>query len=285
MIRWGLGALLLATLTACAGAQTPVVGDNPVADRTVAEQPVEVAPDPGPTRLWREFNVSSQGRGTRRIGDVQIIGNTGTIAVDDKELRGFVYEVQDWKEYGYVLYDVLAVDDEGYYIFYLYCREDALTDIYWESHWDDLEYEKATGACSRIQKPAESHVDFGPVKAPEGLVGGYTIDSPRLALSDDGTGHVDLLGRRYDVYAFSYVGCAECNAGAMKGWDELHVMLDTPTEDCFAILYLFGDGVSGDSVQLGYGFCTTPVKDLPSTVFPARWSAAVKQPQPSNPGQ
>jgi hypothetical protein len=283
-MRWVVTCVAL-LLGACVGPQAVTQTVVPAPDTAVVEKPVE-AVSPGPTRLWRNFNVGSEGRGTRRVGAVSVAGNVGTVMVDDKELQGFVYEVQDWAEYGYVLYDVLAVDESGYYVFYLYCRDDKLTDIYWESYWDDLEYEKAVGTCSRTQTPTEAHVSFGPVKIPDGLVAGYTIDSKRLSLAADGTGSVELLGNRYDIYAFSYVGCAECNAGQQRGWEELHVLLDTPDEDCFAILYLFGDENGGDRVQLGYGFCTVPVKDLPSTVFPAPWKRLpATQPPPSTQGR
>lgn len=279
-------ALALA-LTGCATTNSTQTDTPPeVAARPAVEvEPAAVdAPAPG-VRLWRDFRVGSEGRGTRRIGPVSIADNTGSVEVDGKVLEGFVYEVQDWKEYGYVLYDVLAVDNAGYYVLYLYCRDGKLTDVYWESFWDDLEYEKAVGTCSRVVEATESEVRFDPVKVPGGLVEGYTIDSNRLSLAEDGTGSVQLLGRRYDIHAFSFVGCAECNSGSLRGWDELHVMLDTEDEDCFAILYLFGDGKSGDKVQLGYGFCTEPVKDLPSTVFPARWERVDPTSQPANPGQ
>lgn len=284
----GLCALASLCLMGLAGgcvtpAGAPVVV-APDVDKVVAEQPVE-SPRKGTARLWREFSVGSQGRGTRRVGAIDIAGNVGTVAVDDKVLHGLVYEVQDWHEYGYVLYDVLAVDAAGYYVVYLYCRDGKLTDIYWESFWDDLEYEKAVGTCVRETTPTESEVTFGPVEVPEGLVAGYVVDSERLAVGADGIGHMDLLGRRYDVYAFSHVGCAECKAGDLNGWDELHVMLDLPGEDCFGILYLYGNGTQGERVQFGYGFCTNPIKDLPSTVFDAPWQRHDPTRQPAIQGQ
>ena len=273
---------LLPTLLALALAGCATTTEGPVIPTALA--PAEVVVDEAgarktpsaTTRLVREFDTSATGSGSRRIGRVDVQRNAGTIEVDGREIKGFIYDVQDWDEYGYVLYDFLAVDAGQYYVLYLYCRDGALTDIYWESFADDLQYEKMFGACSRLQETTESQVSWDPVSSPrEGLVVGYEIEGDNLHLGADGRGTLTLMDHDYEIHAFSYVGCGDCLSDGRVGWEELHIMMDMPDEDCFGILYLYGKANSpypGQTVQLGYGFCTNPVKDLPNTMFTAVWS-------------
>ncbi len=246
---------------------------NKGANRLRAEEGVEIR---------RLFTANASGLGSTRLGRVEVKGNVAEIEIDGKPVRGFVYTTQDWVEYGYTLLDVIVTEGGAYTVLYLYCRGDQLTDVYWESYSDSLQYEKLSGSCALIDDPSSTRFTFEPVGLPPGeLVKGYTVQGPNIAFNPDGTGTITIMDTTFSVRAFSFVGCTDCVTAQRRGWEELHVHMTADGQECFGVLYLYGAAsaqglpVDGQAAQLGYGFCTRPrVKDLPNTLLQASWSVA-----------
>ena len=287
LARFGLLALALISLLSQPGCATTQADCKEPAVLAPAEVDAELGARKranidkrraGPP-LGRPFRASATGQGLLRLGQIEVVDNKAAIEIDGHKGQGFVYTTQDWQEYGYTLLDVIITEGGAYTVLYLYCRAGKLTDVYWESYDDDLQYEKLSGTCKLDPQITRTEHTFERVKPPiGGLVQGFTVKGPNIAMESSGEGTLTLMNTTYNVRAFSFVGCTDCVNAQRKGWEELHVWLGAEDQDCFGVLYLYSDAAAqglpmgGQAAQLGYGFCTHPVKDLPNTLFRATWT-------------
>jgi hypothetical protein len=203
------------------------------------------------------FSLDAVGAGTSTIGAVEISGAVGSIVIDGASLAAVAYERQPFDVY--VLYQLLAVDEDRLFVVWLYCQGAELVHLYWEgTDGTALDQEMASGSCDGVEAASTAQVAL-PAVAMEypATLQGYSIDGPLVHLDGQGAGSLDLGAGPMVVLPFEDVDCSDCPGGP---WSEVHTLLWDPAGArlCFAIFYLFSPG---DPVVLTYSLTLPDLSD------------------------
>jgi hypothetical protein len=192
-------------------------------------------------RLALPFTVSISGRGGGAIGAISFPSPVGTVEVNGVAVSAVVYERQPWPDFGYTLYQVLAVESDRWYLLWFYCSGTTLSAIYYEgTDGTPLTDKDATGTCS-ADDTTPSSVD---VRAPEvdmpvpPLIGGYVVTGTDIELNGAQPGFLRIGTSQLQLFVFGEVDCTQ-NCGS-SSWYELHAILwdEANGRACAAILYL-----------------------------------------------
>jgi hypothetical protein len=216
-----------------------------------------------------DFDVAITGSGTSFVGDIDVQGATGTAVLDGETFSVLAYERQPFAEY--VLYQMLAVSTDRWFVVWAYCVGTDLTYFYFEgTDGTALDYESASGVCAEAPGPIEVEVQFPSVDMPiPNLYEGFTIDGPAVQVPSGAPGTVDL-GVVHTVLPFEAVDCTvDCGA---PGWRELHTLLwdQVSGRVCFGIFYLFEDD---PEILLAYSLTLPDLSDPAGDVaLPAEWT-------------
>jgi hypothetical protein len=223
------------------------------------------------------IQVDSTGEGTSRLGALSVIKNKASLQLSGAGHTGIAYQSHAWGAAGYNLYDILSIAEDGsdLAITYLYCQEPALAYAYTESFVLPMDWETATGACESLAQNTQVQVDLPALMAsPTPLDTGIAIQGTDISLGPTG-GTIKLGGTDYALVPFSTVDCTQqCPGGS---WIELHSMLMSSEQGCFAILYLWPDDAT--KVQVAYTLCL-PSLDRPSAIYNVSWTGALAKIQP-----
>lgn len=178
---------------------------------------------------------------------------SGTVEIDGVQVPVSVYERQQWGQFGYTLYQALAVEADRLHVLWFYCRDGALTDVWIEStDGNHLVVESASGSCTESDAPSEVTSSFPAVEMEvPPLVGGFTLTGPDVEIDGAQPGLVRVGGSEFDVYVFGHVDCTQ-DCGT-PGWHELHALVWDGDAQwlCVGIFYLFLDD---RAPQLSYTF-------------------------------
>ncbi len=188
--------------------------------------------------------VTVQGTGSDRLGKIQIIDSVGYCEIGENRVAAAVYKVQNWTEYHLVLVSIIAPTTSDLNVMYLYCKGDKLRSVWHEDYSRPLKPEKAIGKC-RVSK------EWGTIKPDLGVIDAIPSPNQRIKnieISGEGigynnrTGYIRIANVDHRLYPFEYVDCADCVRGALKGWHEIHSIIQGPTGGLgFGVLYLYGN--------------------------------------------
>lgn len=185
------------------------------------------------------FEVDVDGSAMGAVGDVTVTNNSGTIELDGDALPITFYEKQLWTDFGYTLYQGLAVGSSSLDVIWLYCEGSSLSYVWREGvNGPALDHHDASGTCAGTDTPAATTVAYPAFTLETPATGpGYTIDGDDISLPDGETGLVTIDGITYPFVAFEDVDCTECGG---DGWHELHSLLWDGAADrlIFVIFYL-----------------------------------------------
>jgi hypothetical protein len=252
--------------SAGAGAEDAVGGASGGAGGAQLTNIVVAATD---ASITLDFDVAITGSGTSFVGDIDVQGATGTAVLDGETFSVLAYERQPFAEY--VLYQMLAVSSDRWFVVWAYCVGPDLTYFYFEgTDGTALDYEPASGVCAEGPGPIEVDVQFPAVDMPiPSLYEGFTIDGPAVQVPSGAPGTVDL-GVVHTVLPFEAVDCTvDCGA---PGWRELHTLLwdQVSGRVCFGIFYLFEDD---PEILLAYSLTLPDLSDPAGDVaLPAEWT-------------
>lgn len=216
------------------------------------------------------FSFGATGAGSSRVGPITIDKNQGQVVLDGKTLPALSYLQQPWEPV-YTLYQTLLVDDDAWYLMWLYCEGDKLTHIYFEgTNGTLLADEPASGSCAAMQSSTEVTVALPTTSLRVEPNHAFTIEGERLSLNKDGRGTVQLGSKRYDLLPFEVVDCLDC---AAEGWLELHSVF-APPEGGAAGTMIFYFYASKPTEILGtYGLELPSLKDpVGNRKFTATWT-------------
>ncbi len=206
-----------------------------------------------------EFGVAISGAGSSPpVGAVAVTGSSGTVELDGRSLPVAVYEEQEWAEFGYTLYQGLAVDQDEWWVVWFYCKEGSLTDVYYQSTGGvQIDVVRASGSCAVDRTPTQVAVDFPESSLGIDLLDAFTVTGPRVELRPGEAG-ILRAGKTFEVYPFGHVDCS--TACGASGWHEIHAVLRDPmtSELCFAIFYLYFDQ---DYALVTYAFSIPSLTD------------------------
>ncbi|MCC6647322.1 MAG: hypothetical protein IT374_17335 [Polyangiaceae bacterium] len=220
------------------------------------------------------FTVAITGVGTKKVGDISIVGDVGHVTVGGVSYPAVTYEHQAWPEFGYELYQTLAVGPDRLYSLWFYCKGAALDWVYLEGTDGTKMTDEPTaagGTCALQQAPSSPAVKFPAVSfvAPP-IVTGFEVHGAQIDLPSGEKGRLTLGPMTHDVFVFDTVDCTK-DCGAQPWW-ELHALLwdEAQRRVCFSIFYLF-PGASQVSAQYSLSLpdLGDPVGDLTLT---ATWS-------------
>jgi hypothetical protein len=235
------------------------------------------------------FGIDATGVGQKRLDELSIKGDQGTIRLSGVDHAAVAYTSHDWGEAGFVLYDLVSIANDGsnLAVTYLYCNGSELQYAYTESLVDPMDWESTTGGCKPNADPVAVKLALPALRTePVAMDTGIQIQGADLTLDAAG-GTAVLEGKTWTLVPFNTVDCSkDCPGGS---WYEIHTMLMGDQEGCFAILYLFPD--QPQIVQLSYGFCM-PSAATPSAEYDASWSGTLQakaapmmwRPKPPLPG-
>lgn len=216
-----------------------------------------------------DFDVTLTGSGSSFVGSVDVRGATGTIVLGGETFPVLAYERQPFDEY--VLFQMLAVSTDRWFVVWAYCVGTDLAYFYFEgTDGTELAYEPASGICADGPGPLTTAVQFPAIDLPlPTLYEGFTIDGPSVQVPSGAPGTVDL-GDVLTVLPFEAVDCTvDCGA---PGWRELHTLLWDQANGrvCFGIFYLFEDD---PEVLLAYSLTLPDLSDPAGDVaLPAEWT-------------
>jgi hypothetical protein len=227
---------------------------------------IEVAFPATDASISLDFDFSVTGSGSDLIGDIDISGSQGTIAIGGHKLDTIVYANIPWEEAGRNLYQGVAFSDTDLFVYWFYCSagSNSLYRIYYESTDNyGMAQESASGTCDL--KDRASQPSFSLTKRNIGisrLAQGYTITGDDISLSSGQPGTLTYFDTDFTLYPFQDVDCSDCSGGP---WWELHsITYDAAGKTaCFTILYLYADS---DSVFSGYSICFPDLNDINATL-------------------
>jgi hypothetical protein len=217
----------------------------------------------------------AEGRGTDRIGAIDMQGGVGSIEIAGAKVQALAYAPVDWTEAGYQLYQTLAVARDRLFVIWFYCADQRLTGIYSEgTEALPLAWEPASGSCTELVDGAARRVTFPAIDMPvPKLIGGFRVAGPQLKLEAGQAGTFELEGRTLKVLPFQVVDCSTCPEDGFDGWYELHALLWDATlrKVRFGAFYLSPRhaGQIGLDYMIGLPDVTF---GAPPSWFPAEWS-------------
>lgn len=219
------------------------------------------------------FTLAASGAGQKRLDALDIAKDVGTLTLEGKAHRGIAYQMHDWGQAGYVLYDVLSIAEDGsdLAVTYLYCQDTNLPYAYTESLVHPMDWETTAGTCEGTGDAITASADLPALNVTtQPLDTGISIQGGDLQLGPAG-GNVVLGGKQWQLVPFNTVDCStDCPGGS---WYEIHTLLTADQQGCFAILYLFPD--SPTYVQLSYTMCL-PTLERPTATYQADWTGALQ---------
>jgi hypothetical protein len=219
--------------------------------------------------LTLDFDVAITGDGSSFIGALDVVGGSGTVEVNGEVLPLVAYERQPFGDW--LLFQLLAVASDRWYVLWAYCQGADLSWIYFEgTDGTRLDVEPASGSCLDGPGPTQVAVSFPAIDMPlPPLIDGFTIEGPSVSLAGAEPGWVDL-GAKHTLLAFEEVDCTtQCGS---PGWREVHSLLwdEAAARACFGIFYLFDDG---PDVLLTYALTLPDLSDPAGNLaLPATWS-------------
>ncbi|MBI5535905.1 MAG: hypothetical protein HY898_24510 [Deltaproteobacteria bacterium] len=218
------------------------------------------------------FQVDSTGEGKVRLEALSVVKNKGTLKLAGAGHTGIAYQSHAWGGAGYNLYDILSIADDGsdLAVTYLYCQEPALSYAYTESFQLPMSWETAAGTCESLAQSTSAQVDLPALKAaPVALDTGIVIQGTDVDLGPKG-GTIKLAGTDWTLVPFNTVDCTQqCPGGS---WIELHSMLMSGDQGCFAILYLWPDDPT--KLQVAYTLCL-PTLETPTAIYTVSWTGTL----------
>lgn len=254
-------------------ADAPDEAEVPADAQGEAGPPVDLAIPATMGQAQMGFTVAASGAGQKRLDALDIAQDTGTLTLEGSAHRGIAYQMHDWGQAGYVLYDVLSVAEDGsdLAVTYLYCQGTNLPYAYTESLVHPMDWETTAGTCEGTGTPMTAAADLPALSVTtQPLNTGISIQGSDLQLGAAG-GNVVLGGKQWQLVPFNTVDCStNCPGGS---WYEIHTLLTADQQGCFAILYLFPD--SPTYVQLSYTMCL-PSLERPTATYQADWTGAVQ---------
>ncbi len=233
-----------------------------------------------------ENSNTLRGHGSGQIGEIQISANSGTIEINQKKMETFLQERIGWEGMGTVLYQGLALNQNQFYVYWIYCDlKDKLIDVYYESSdSSEVKVEAASGTCTSLANTTKSTVSIPSMNLEQPTpISGFNIKGNSIKLSSGNIGTLkDWSAKRVEdqdlkFLPFSTINCAACSAGgpaAGKGWYELHSLVwnDTQSKVCFAIIYLFADHKRDP--QISHSLCLSDLSNsLDSINLTAEWES------------
>lgn len=241
---------------------------------TTPVMPATIEVDATDVMVTLPFGVTADGAGTGLIGAVDVAANTGTVAIQGTSLAVAFYEKQPWPEYGYTLYQGIAVGTSRWDVLWLYCTTSGLAYVWHEGMGGlAIDYVNASGTCSDTGASTSTTVALPALDldtpAP---VAGYSIDGAGISLTDGDSGLVYVGSTLLPFVPFSVVDCTACGG---DGWYELHSVAwdELEARAIFVIFYL--DFAYPDRVLAAYAR-SIPDFDDPVGVLDldATWTAA-----------
>lgn len=218
------------------------------------------------------FQVDSTGEGKVRLEALSVVKSKGTLKLSGAGHTGIAYQSHAWGGAGYNLYDILSIADDGsdLAVTYLYCQEPALSYAYTESFQLPMSWETAAGACESLAQDTAVQVDLPALTAaPTALDTGIVIQGTDVDLGPKG-GTIKLAGTDWALVPFNTVDCTQqCPGGS---WIELHSMLMSGEQGCFAILYLWPDDPT--KLQVAYTLCL-PTLETPTAIYTVTWTGTL----------
>lgn len=214
--------------------------------------PDTIAVDPTSVTVSLPFGLSLNGNGTGFIGAVSVTDNAGTIAVDGSSLAIAFYEKQPWPEFGYTLYQGIAIGPTRWDVVWAYCNTGGSLAYIWHEGMTGapLDYLNATGTCADTAVTTSTTVAFPAVSFDTPVpVAGYTIDGADISLANGESGLLRFDGAWRAFVVFERVDCTACGGA---GWHELHSVVwdESVGAAVFVILYL--DFAYPESVLTAY---------------------------------
>jgi hypothetical protein len=217
--------------------------------------------------------VSVQGTGSDRLGKIQLSNSVGYCEIGGSRVAAAVYKVQNWTEYHLTIVSIVAPTPANLNIMYLYCKGDKIRSVWHEDYSRSLKSEKAMGEC-RISRewgntrPELSILETKP--SPNQLIHNIEIAGEGIEYKKQaGTIRIADIDQR--LYPFEYVDCSDCVRGSLKGWHELHSIIEGPDGDLgFGVLYLYVN--KPEQISLHYHIRLAPLKFGLNPSFTGAWN-------------
>lgn len=278
--------LLVAGCAAQGGAGYGGGGDDDDDDGVVGDDDDDDGAQPTPTMpaiidiaatdemLALPFEVDVAGSATGTTGDVSVADNAGTIELDGGATAAAFYEKQPWTDFGYTLYQGVAVGSTSLDVVWLYCEDGTDLSYVWREgvNGPALAYLDATGTCGGSDALTSTSVTFPALSIDvPATVPGYTIDGAEITLADGETGYLTIGGAPFPFVVFEDVDCTACGG---DGWYELHSLLwdHAAQRTIFVIFYL--DFAYPDRVLAAYARSLPDFDDPIGTLeLDAAWTA------------
>jgi len=185
------------------------------------------------------FAVGASASSSAPHGAVSFSGNTGSLYLEGATLAAAVYERQIWDDFGYTLYQGLAIGASRWDVFWLYCQGSTLRYVWHEGAGGPaMHYVNANGTCSGTSAATSAAVSLPAMTlAVPPPVAGYTISGTGIGLADGATGFLRVGSKTLPFVPFEDVDCTACGT---PGWYELHSLAWDEEEQraIFVILYL-----------------------------------------------
>lgn len=215
------------------------------------------------------FSFAATGAGSSRVGTITIDENQGQVVLDGKTLPVLSYLQQPWEPY--TLYQTLLVDDDAWYLMWLYCVGDELRHIYFEgTNGTRLADEPASGSCAAMTESTSIPVALPATTLRIEPNRAFEIVGERLSLGKDGRGMVQLGSKRYDLFPFEVVDCLDC---ADDGWLELHSVFTPPEGGAAGTMILYFYASKPTEIMGTYGLELPSLKDpVGIRNFAATWT-------------
>lgn len=202
--------------------------------------------------------------------------NVGTVNYHGRVLQAVALFEQPFPAIGQTIYETLAVDAHGIYVFWAYCQGDAVTALVSVApDGAGLRTVGAAGGCTHGTSGVQTRVRFPAVDAPKApLVGNFHINGSALQLDGASPGRIVFGGAFAKLLVFAQIDCTRvCGA---DGWYELHALIVESTgRVTLGILYLHPSDPS--HVTLAWCISLGPDPQLLESAgnFDARWSGSM----------
>jgi hypothetical protein len=267
----GIGFLLVLVFSGCTASgaapslPSPLQKDPLFQEASQSAMP-SIPVQPSHKRLSAEYSASIIGSGSHLVGDISVVGNTGTIQVRGVKVPTFIQENIPWTAKGYTLY-------------WVYCQRGKMASVYLEAvDGLSLENEPASGSCELTEQDTSFEVSVPDIALkPIKPVKGFEINGDQVYLSpESGLGIVDWpeLGEKYLFAPFSKVDCSDCGT---TGWHELHSLFwnESMNRVCFGIIYL--QNQSPSEISISYSMCFPDLeRALDGVKIQSVWTVPVK---------